>query len=234
MMPKRSSTRRPRKNGKSRAIAIKNTLAVSGAITARGDVNFPKTDLILKPPGMLFRATPPRNWSSQTHWVRATVTNVFSAAANVVSTGVIDMSLAATANQTAISSMFDQYAIHSVVHSFALQNLSSPTDRPGILSTAVTFDLDDYTSIPTLPEIRAYATALTTVLEYGKSHERYVEPCVGVLTNGSSSPVVQRTWCDSGDSSTLHYGLVYAVDSPSLAISILVTSSYLIACRNSK
>jgi len=236
MMPKRSNTRRPRKNGNN-VKSQRKTLAPStlgGMGSALQDTQVFPLDMTLRPPSRNFNSSIPRNLLSQIHWLRGQGQSDFATSTTVVTNLTTSFSLGQCPFSAEVQSLFDQYAIAEVC--WSVTNISDAGVATLGVHSAIDFDGQSFLSPPTsVAQLDQFSTVVTSNLGVGKSVARVVRPCVEstLFTTATAGYATERLWIDSANGSVPHYGILALADvTPGGSVNGRTTFTFIIACRN--
>lgn len=239
-MPTNKSRRRGtlghRQRGGGRGNPIPNDLmqVASSRATGSGESFFPQEDLFRRPPSSLITQTPPRSIARQIYWVRGN-----SARSNAISSSVpteynFTFQFNDNTSMSGLTGYFDQYCVYSVTVSVTFQDSSS---LPGALGEMITaLDYDNTNTLGSANAILAFESAVNTHVSTTQSIQRLIHPCAApALYSGSAFTDygVARTWVDSANSGTPHYGFrSYATGNTSTSLIAIFSLSYVIGLRN--
>jgi len=205
----------------------------------RGDVVSVPGDYRRKPLSFLLNQSPPRNFANGITWITDTwVSSDPISGAGSISEPNLAFQLNQCANSGNIIAMFDQYCIYAVHVSFTLAPVAITTQAVayGQLYTAV--DFDNINAISTVSAISQYSSMEFSEIIPGKSHERYVKPCVGAIVGASNASAVttspQRMWVNSASAAQPHYGLRVLIvgNTTTQTYNLDVVARFIVGCRN--
>jgi len=181
---------------------------------ARGDYLFDVADIGRRPSSMLLTQKPPKKVQDVLTWIQTSyVTSLtLPATGSILETNQI-FSLNGIPLASAFAAVFDQYCIYSAMVRFTLENSFSTNPAVvswGRITTAI--DFDSGAAVGSEGALMGFSSAISSELIPGKSYERYVKPCITVLTGQGSSTSVSgvspsRQWCDSAYTTIPHYGI---------------------------
>jgi hypothetical protein len=176
----------------------------------------------------------PKNIKTQIHWFTVDCSLVFGLSVSSISEGNRSFALSDLSIGSAISTLFDQYAIFCV---YARTNVTvSAATATSVPRYYTAIDYDNVTTLGSVAAIQAYGTVShSSTVEV---QERYIEPCAApALYSGSAFNHFSqsRVWIDSVNTTTPHYGFRLIVDNLGAAAvgSVNVEFTYVICARNS-
>jgi len=202
--------------GKRRVIPNDAMIVASSRSTGAGLVNFVKEDLTRRQARWLLTETPPMNISNQIHWVKATSQFARQSVSNTVQTEAnFSFALSDLNGVVGLSGFFDQYCIYSVTCSLTPNYIVGSSNTQGFGSLCTAIDYDNIANLGTITAVAAFGTSNMMELSMGVSVQRFIKPAVATaLYSGSafSNFGIGRTWVDSVNTSTPHYGIrsIYA------------------------
>jgi hypothetical protein len=236
----KSGDRRARQN-KNSGGSTDSLIVASHHAAARGDVLFDAADLTRKRNSFALTQSPPRNFLNQIHWIQAS----YEASINISSAGtVVEANQAFSLNQFPdagnIAALFDQYCIYAI-HSRLYVEPSSTTAVAalsyGELYSAT--DFDSASNLGSTTAIQRYSSCQQSELVLGKSYERFVKPCVPIVTGSGNSTsntgvAINRLWVNSVSSTVPHFGIRYltANNQSGTAPLIRIVLTAIFGCRN--
>lgn len=204
--------------------------------SGRAFVDSATGDLVLKPPIMRLNLRIPRNYLNLPVWLQSQVTEDLSTSASVTTSIAQTFSLSDTNIASAVANLFDQFSIYCVNVTLCLKDTNA--GQIPRVTTAIDFDGQSFLSPPTsAATINQYSTSLTSLLNDGQSHERFIKPCCASSLFQSSSSTfaayaTERLWVDSANPSTVFYGLLGVVEQASNAPIVSRVTTYIVVCRN--
>jgi hypothetical protein len=210
----------------------------SSRTASAAQTQFPKEDLVRRNRSWLLTQSPPRSIANQIYWVRG---NFQLAAGTGISNSVpseLNFSFAFSdlVDNVGLATYFDQYCIYSVVITVTANYIASNTNSTGFGTCTTAIDFDNVTPLGSYPLIVAYESAQTTELTLGTSIQRLIHPCVAqAVYSGSafSNFAVSRTWIDSTNTSTPHYGFrSIFVNNGVAGFKVDYNASYIVGLRN--
>lgn len=218
-MPSSSSnrSRRSRTNSNFRPRTIRRGIAPSDPFssllswdhrpTGVTGTLIPPDDISRRPPNFVANQVPPRTLRNQIYWVQESRHILITGAGGSgdqefnYSFQLVDL-----VNAGALTALFDQYFVHSVLAIWTFQNETSPYPQ---LYTAI--DYDSTAAISSVSAIQQYQSVLMSVCMPSLSVQRLVRPTVQTQlfnSSSSSSPAgVSRYWVDCDYNTIEHYGL---------------------------
>jgi hypothetical protein len=180
--------------------------------TSANLVPVPTGDVLAKPVRMELSQHPPKQIRNKIFWIQQTcvINSGISVSSSIDTEGGFGFTLSQLGDYTALTSIFDQYCIYSVLVAIQVNaaGLTNTAARYGRLTTAL--DFDNVLSLGSESANMQFSTARTTNLVANMAVQRYILPCVApALYGGStfSSYGIARSWCDSASTNTQHYGL---------------------------
>lgn len=182
--------------------------------------------------------SPPRSIRDQIHWFEVTETLVSSGSVNSSPTATTEFNQSFTlglwSNYAAITALFDQYCIHSVVVNITTEAVFTAVAGAGRCTTAI--DYDNVSNLSNEGSIQAFASAETVTVVPHMNIQRYVEPCVTPALYQTSGTAYgsQRMWIDAASPNAQHYGLrilFYNNNVSGFTIDVVATFRY--GARNS-
>jgi len=179
--------------------------------SGKGDVVSVPSDYRRRPPSFMLTQQPNPNFINNIFWAADTFqfSMTISGAAGVTELNQA-WNLGQLGNAAAITALFDQFCIYSVFVKIMMtgNQIITPAVSYGQLYTAI--DYDNASNISTVAAISQYSSMEMSEIIPGKSHERYMKPCVGAIVGSSGGSGVttspQRMWVNSSASSQPHYG----------------------------
>jgi hypothetical protein len=182
---------------------------------------------------------PPRQIRNKIFWIQQTcVINSGIAVSNSIDTeGGFGFTLSQLGDYAALTSVFDQYCIYSVLATIQVSSagLTNTAARYGRLTTAL--DFDNVLSTGSEAAVMQYSTSRTTNLVSDMAVQRYIKPTVAPAMFGGStftSYGVARSWLDSASTNTQHYGLrVYFSGNNASNITYDVIGTFTLGFRSS-
>jgi hypothetical protein len=212
-MPRKSRNNAPRRDNRRRAggqvANVLRTIAASVHSGEPADRVINAADYTYRPQSWVFTQTPPKSIRNQIHWFQKTVTLVNGQS---ISTSVpVEYNYAftiatLTPEYTALLSVFDQYAIHSVFIHLNVSNFSTNSGTAGRVTTAL--DYDNVANLGSEGALQEFASAQTCEVAPGINIERVLMPTVDpqLYQTAGTGYGAARMWVDSASSSVPHYG----------------------------
>jgi len=213
MPPKNRNKRRG--NGKNKNPADQLFVA-SHHGAARGDYLFDAADLNRRPLSMLLQQNPPKRIQDLIYWVQKTNNvNLTLSTSGAVSELGLAFTLGAFTEGTQFAALFDQYCIYSVMASARLEISNVPVSTEtswGRIYSAV--DFDSNANLGSEANIQEFSSVQYSELIFGKSYERFVKPCVPLVTGASNSTsntglALSRSWLNNTQTNIPHFGIRY-------------------------
>jgi len=242
----RGRGRKGHKNNKNKggANTVDSQFVNSLHASSSADVNFPRSDLMVRQPSWSLTQSPPRNFKTQIFWVEEAYQTSFalSAAGSVVEANQV-FALNQFPGASSMANLFDQFCIYSamirVIPEFTLANASSVVGTTyGRIWTAL--DWDSVGPISTENAIQQYSTARAAEITGGKSYERFVKPTCALVTGSSNGTTatgiaMSRMWLNSSNTGTPHFGIriLTAGNNSTTAPVMIVEVTCIIGLRNS-
>jgi len=183
---------------------------------ARGDYLFDSADLGRKPLSMSLTQTPPRRVQDQIYWIEKTNNvNLTLSTSGAVSELALVFNLGSFTEGSAFAALFDQYCIYSAFSSARLEISNVPTSTEtswGRIYSAIDFDSGG--NVGSEAAIQEFSSCQYSELIFGKSYERYVRPCVPLVTGSSNSTsntglAMTRAWINTAQPGVSHFGIRY-------------------------
>lgn len=218
------------------------TVARQGRRVARGPISSGlggmnptnRGDMSVKPPdNSNVPKSIPRNIQSVIAWDIVKVNSLITGSSAIVETNFA-ASLATHPQANSWSALFDQWCIPQFTVEFDSQIPPGATNIPPVLYTAL--DFDNVTTLGSIQLLEDFSTAEARQLTTGVRTMRSVRPTVKVVQgiagpSTSTSGVSKAMWTDSGQQTTLYYGIRSILGiSPSTVINVTWTIWY--AFRN--
>jgi len=223
-------------NNKSKSNVLKNI-----ASTCHSGVPFARivnvADYSSQPRSWALTQSPPRNVRTLIHWFAKTVTFVNGQS---ISTSVpveynYSFTIATvTPEYSVLTSLFDQYCIHSVIVHLNTTNMSTNSNTLGRVTTAI--DYDNIANLGSEASVQEFASAQTCEVSPGLSIERAIMPTVDpqLYQVSSTGYGAARMWVDSASTAVQHYGFrSYWANNTVTALSFDLIVTSIIGFRNS-
>jgi len=169
-----------------------------------------KTDLKIKPPSWTnVPSTVPKMVTNLIAWDTVKINSTITGTSSIVETN-FTASLSQHPQASSWTTLFDQWSIPQFTVEFDSQVPNGSTSIPVALYTAI--DFDNSSNLGSIPVIEDYSTCEVKVQTAGGRTMRSVRPCnkVQVSVSGggvSTSGVTGPTWQDSGQTTTVFYGI---------------------------
>jgi len=234
-MPQRNGRGRRKQNGDSVDRAFVRDHHAAG----KGDVVSVPGDYSRRQPSFMLVQSPPRNFAQGITWI----TDTWFSQLNISGAGALTESnfayvLSNLGNASSLVSIFDQYCVYAVFTSFTLTPVAITTAAVsyGQLFTAI--DYDNANTIGSVAAITQYSSMEFSEIIPGKSHERFLKPCVGAIIGAGNASAVttspQRMWVNSAVTSQPHYGLRVIVvgNSTTQTYTLDITHRFIVGFRN--
>jgi hypothetical protein len=188
-------------------------------------------DLVIKPPIMTFRATPPVGFEKKPYFFKKQVSTTFTVASTGFSASALTFQLTDIADLVTLAGLFDQYCLFAVVVRF--DPICSSASINGVLSSVIDFD---NAAVPANAAVlQGYSTFMSMNVLPGSCQERMVKVCSTPLVYngvGTSGFMVGQNWVDCVNTGVPHYGIRFGVDTNTSAYTIAIKSTYYVAFRN--
>jgi len=236
-----SSSRRSKRSSRSTKKSgnpVDHLIARSHVATSSANRVSVPADFTQRPIRMNITQSPPKNLLNQIHWIQQSVT---LRNGGVVSGGNVEDNWSFKLNDlnqyAAITAMFDQFCIYSVVFNVVISPSSGAvSNNLGRVTTAV--DYDNVSNLGSEVALQQYASAQTVEVTSGMAVQRYVKPCVtpDVYVVAGTGYAVARCWLDNASNSVLvpHYGVrvYFQITGASTPFDYDIIATYTIGCRN--
>lgn len=210
---RRGSARRNNRSGKSSDNQSDTLIANSLHASGRGDVVNVPDDTRRRLPSWQLTERPPRNFLNQIVWLKETYTTslTLSGAGAIVENNPAP-TLAQFPSVGAIAALYDQFCIYALVARACLDVQIAGTATAtsyGRIYSAI--DYDSSAAAGTEALMLRFGTVQVSELVPGKSYERFVKPCVALVTGASNSAsntgtAQSRQWLNSVLQTTPHFG----------------------------
>lgn len=111
-----------------------------------------------------------------------------------------------TPEYSVLTSLFDQYCIHSVIVHLNTLNFSTNSGTAGRVTTAI--DYDNVATLGSEASVQEFSSAQTVEISPGLSIERAINPCVDpqLYQTAGTGYGAARMWVDSASTAVQHYG----------------------------
>lgn len=190
-------------------------------------------DIARRPINGMISQRPPRNLDNQIFWWKSarqqTLTLNYLAPPNEFN---MAFSLDVCSGYAALTAVFDQFCLYSVIVSFSL----GANSNAYVFKVHTAVDLDNIGNLGTLAQLEAYSSHHESLLNpTGLSHIRYVKPNTApVITTATVGPAgVSRNWLDCGYPGVVHYGLRSMFEiSGTVNTAVDIHFTYIIGFRN--
>jgi hypothetical protein len=230
-----------KRQGKGRNTNVDSLIVTSHHAAARGDYLFDAADLSRTRLSWSLTQSPPKNFLTQPHWIQSTFETAVavSAAGSVVESNQ-GFSLTQFPDAASIAALFDQYCIYAV-SSRATVDPSASSAVPGVDYGEIysALDFDSSSALSTVVAIQRFGSCIQSQLVLGKSYERFVKPCVAVITGASNSTSntglgMQRLWLNSVSNSVPHFGVRFltATNQSGTSVTLRLVHTAVFGLRN--
>jgi hypothetical protein len=168
---------------------------------------------------------------SQIYWMRDTLTqNLTLSTSGITESNFIWQAATNMQQVSTYLTIFDQYALHSVVITITNPNTNAGGNTLPQIFTAI--DNDNIVNIGSINAIQAYGTCNVANLGPGKSVTRVVFPTTENSTGNQPYATLIRAWVDSMKPTIPFFGLRFIGSSVSAAITLDFNFSFVWAFRN--
>jgi len=209
---------------------------------ARGDYLFDAADMGRRPLSMLLQQNPPKKVQDLIYWIQKTNNvNITLSTSGAVSELGLAFTLGAFNEGSAFAALFDQYCVYSVMTSARLEisNVPASTETSwGRIYSAI--DFDSAANVGSEAAIQEYSSCQYSELIFGKSYERFVKPCVPLVTGSSNSTsntglAMTRSWINTSQTNVPHFGIRYLTvgNNTATAQNVSVIYTAILGFRNS-
>jgi hypothetical protein len=187
----------------------------------------------------VFNIHPPRSLGNQTFWARYSAQSVVSTSLTAIFESNYSFSLSGFLTNTeitALTGVFDQYAIYCVVAAIAN---NSPGGGLGVIPQVYTaFDYDSVANLGSIGAISEYESINVTSIAPGGSVCRTIMPVIAAAgftaASGFLPALLQRSWVDLSYPATSYYGFRSITNNtPGAVVQLDFTFTLIVAFRSS-